>query len=103
MPLMPSLSPRSTECPLLSKRAPSVGLVLRFCRIPPVQPTDEVVASLRLLHPVPPVEDLVSIGSLRRVASQAAPSADTDQVRTAFFFPVHFGGRLLWSAPFSCS
>ena len=62
---MPSLNPRST-CPLSSRRAPSVGLALQD---PPVQPTDEVVASLRLLHPVPPVEDRVSMGPLRRVAT----------------------------------
>ena len=50
---------------------------------PPVQPTDDVVASLRLLHPVPPAVD-----SLRRVAPQAAPAADADQVRKALFsFP----------------
>ena len=36
---------------------------------PPVRPTDDVVASLRLLHPGSSVEDRLEMGSLRVVAS----------------------------------
>ena len=35
---------------------------------PPVRPTEDVVASLRLLHPGPPIEDLMEMDTLRRVA-----------------------------------
>ena len=55
---------------------------------PPVRPTDDVVASLRLLHPGSSVEDRVEMGTLREVASGAAPSADMEQVRKALLsFP----------------
>ena len=61
------------------------GALRRSCAAllqdPPVQPTDDVVASLRLLHPLPPDTDRADMSSLRRVAPQAAPVADSDQVR----------------------
>ena len=68
------------------------GALRRACAAllqdPPVRPTDDVVASLRLLHPGSSVEDRLEMGSLRGVASGAAPSADVDQVRKALLsFP----------------
>ena len=68
------------------------GALRRACAAllqdPPVQPTDDVVASLRLLHPLPPDADRADMDSLRRVAPQAAPVADSVQVRKALFsFP----------------
>ena len=41
------------------------------------------VSSLRALHPSPQADERASLGSLRRVASRAAPVADVDQVRKA--------------------
>ena len=72
------------------------GALRRACAAllqdPPVRPTDDVVASLRLLHPGSSVEDRLEMGTLRGVASGAAPSADVDQVRKALFsFPSTFG------------
>ena len=72
------------------------GALRRACAAllqdPPVQPTDDVVASLRLLHPLPPDTDRADMSSLRRVAPQAAPVADSDQVRKALFsFPSNCG------------
>ena len=68
------------------------GALRRACAAllqdPPVRPTDDVVASLRLLHPGSSVEDRVEMGTLREVASGAAPSADMEQVRKALLsFP----------------
>ena len=65
------------------------GALRRACAAllqdPPVQPTDDVVASLRLLRPLLPDADM---DSMRRVAPQAAPVAGSDQVRKALFsFP----------------
>ena len=68
------------------------GALRRACAAllqdPQVRPTEEVVASLRLLHPAPPDEDLVEMDALRRVSPGAAPTADVDQV-----------GKALWSFP----
>ena len=68
------------------------GALRRACAAllqdPPVQPMDDVVTSLRLLHPLPPDADRACLDSLRRVAPQAAPVVDSDQVRKALFsFP----------------
>ena len=85
-----------TSCPLRSspgsplsfRRVLSVVLVRRFCKTPRSRPTDDVVASLCLLHPGSSVEDRLEMGSLREVASGAAPSVDVDQVRKALLsFP----------------
>ena len=61
------------------------GALRRVCAAllqdPPVRPTDDVVASLRLLHPGSSVEDRVEMGTLREAASVAAFSADMEQVR----------------------
>ena len=88
IPVMPFPSPRSIGCPRSSRRAPSVGLARRFCRIPPFSPrmrsSRPFVSSILPLR----LRIRVSMGSLRRVAPQAAPSADTEQVCKALFsFP----------------
>ena len=68
------------------------GALRRACAAllqdPSVRPTEDVVTSLRLLHPPPPDGDLVAMGALRRISPGAAPTADVDQVRKA-----------LWSFP----
>ena len=52
------------------------------------RPTDDVVASLRLLHPGSSVEDRLEMGTLQGVASGASSSADVDKVCKALFsFP----------------
>ena len=43
--------------------------------------------SLRMLHPAPHADERAGLGSLRRVSSRAAPSAEVDQVRKALHSP----------------
>ena len=50
---------------------------------PSVSPTDDVVSALRLLHLGPPTDEHAGLGSLRRVAARAAPTAEVYQVRKA--------------------
>ena len=63
------------------------GALRRACAAllqdPPVSPSGEVVSDLRALHPAPHADERASLGSLRRVASRAAPVAEVDQVRKA--------------------
>ena len=59
---------------------------------PPVSSTDDVVSALCLLHPGPPTDESVGLGSLRRVAARAAPTAEVDQVlQGRSLVPVYFG------------
>ena len=63
------------------------GALRRACAAllqePPVSPSADVVAALRVLHPAPEVADGADMLSLRPVASRAAPSVDVDSVRKA--------------------
>ena len=76
------------------------GALRRACAAllqdPPISPSDDVVAALRDLHPVPEASEKAGMHSLRQVAPRAAPVADVDRVRKAVHsFPSTSGaGRL---------
>ena len=75
------------------------GALRRACAAllqdPPVNPTNDVVSALRLLHPGPPIDERASLGSLRCIAARAAPTAEVDQIGKALHsFPSTSGAGL---------